>query len=198
MGDDVLEVPSETLALATQIFAGLGYDNTHAETLTSAGIDPCVLVAAGGKPGLYRAVVRAAMDDFRAALDGWAARFTPDVAGVRRFVDDYLDYCIDHKHLYSLWVHRALADAADIADLEREHLAVVSERFSDIFRGSTRLDVQYAVLTIRWTVIGFTFGAVFDDHQAAMDPTNPAARNRFRAYMHDLVALMFPGGSAEE
>ncbi|MFD0660397.1 TetR/AcrR family transcriptional regulator [Thermocatellispora tengchongensis] len=111
--------------VATRLFAALGYDGTTTRQIAeAAGLNiATVSYHVGGKRELYLAVMENAHRVERAALESAIAEFSGrDTATlVHGIVDRYLDFCVAHRDVATLWMHRWLSDAADISDLEQRY-----------------------------------------------------------------------------
>ncbi|MGI8334282.1 TetR/AcrR family transcriptional regulator [Actinomadura scrupuli] len=191
------DVPREVLDIAARMFAGLGYDNTSVRMIICAGADAEAVAAAGGKTGLYRAVMEHAHESVVSALEPAISQITPDAAGVKRIADAFLNFSIENPAVGALWLHRSLADAADISDLEPRYLATEYEMVRDAVRGavSLNLDLQMAILTIEWCVYGFIRGGILDDQGRRVGPDDKAVLKRFRKYLHNLIDAILSDGS---
>jgi AcrR family transcriptional regulator len=185
-------VPSETLEIATRMFAGLGYDNTTTDMIIYAGADPEAVAAVGGKPGLYRAVMERAHHDLISVLGPAISRLTPDAPGLEQMVDVYLDFSVANPRVGALWLHRALCDAVDISDLESRYVATVYDRIIKVLAGKVNphLDLQMAIMTVEWAVYGYTRGGVLNVEGYRGEPKDEALLQRFRGYLHYLIEAM--------
>lgn len=192
MGNENVGTLQDALDIAARMFAGLGYDATTIETIVCAGADPAAVAEAGGKPGLYREVMKLGHEGTLDALEPAIAELTPDPPGVKRIADAFLDFSLDNPQVGALWLHRALDDAADISDLESRYLAAVYGRITEGLRGvvDPNLDLQMAIMTVEWCVYGFIRGGIIDDQGRRGIPYDKAALERFRKYLHFLVDAM--------
>jgi hypothetical protein len=106
---------------------------------------------------------------------------------VERLIDSYLDFCMAHPEVQALWMHRRLADAADVTHLEELYVRPTHDLLHRVLGDLVAEDVnvEYAVWTIVWSVHGFVNGDLRTDAEdGTADPGDVAA---FRAYLH-LVA----------
>src|SRR5438046_1801649 len=142
------------IAVATRLFAALGYDGASTRLIAdAAGLNVAtVSYHVGGKRELYLAVMERAHQIEQAAVNAGLSGSTPAAAGVHRLIDRYLDFCVENPQLVALWVHRWLSDAEDIVHLEERYAAPlfvpVVEALAPIAAPET--DLQYAVMSIIW------------------------------------------------
>ncbi|NJP94144.1 TetR/AcrR family transcriptional regulator [Nonomuraea sp. FMUSA5-5] len=194
------------LKAATQLFAALGYDGTSTRQIAdAAGLNiATVSYHVGGKRELYLAVMEAAHQAEKAALEQALARLPGDdpVAAIHRLADDYLDFCVDHPEVPALWMHRWLSDASDITELERQYvqplLAAVSAALRPAVEAgliAAETDLDYTVWSVIWTVHGFAKGGVLDAEGRRRAAGDRAALRRFRAHLHQSLhrTLGLPG-----
>ncbi|MFC0038950.1 TetR/AcrR family transcriptional regulator [Actinomadura rayongensis] len=176
---------------ATRLFAALGYDGTSTRLIAAtAGLNVAtVAYHVGGKRDLYLTVMERAHQAERAVLE--AHDGVADVPGLRRLLDAYIDFCVEHPEVPALWVHRWQSDAADIADLESRYARPLVERMAAVVRGVAEADVdaEYAVMTVVWCTHGFCRGGV-PDAAGRRGIDRPAEVRRFRAHVHRLVDRM--------
>ncbi|MFC4118737.1 TetR/AcrR family transcriptional regulator [Nonomuraea zeae] len=183
------------LKVATQLFAALGYDGTSTRQIAeAAGLNiATVNYHVGGKRELYLAVMERAHQAEKAALDLALGRLPGDdpAAAIHRLVDDYLDFCVDNPEVPALWMHRWLSDASDITELERQYVkpllaAVTGALGPAVANGliDERVDLEYAMWTVIWSVHGFAKGGVLDDEGRRRGAGDRAALRRFRAHLH--------------
>ncbi|GAA3544788.1 TetR/AcrR family transcriptional regulator [Nonomuraea rosea] len=183
------------LKVATQLFAALGYDGTSTRQIAeAAGLNiATVNYHVGGKRELYLAVMERAHQAEKAALDEALGRLpgADPVAAIHRLVDDYLDFCVDNPEVPALWMHRWLSDASDITELERQYvqplLAAVTGALGPAVETGLideRVDLEYAMWTVIWSVHGFAKGGVLDDAGRRRAAGDRAALRRFRAHLH--------------
>lgn len=191
--------PERILAVATRLFAALGYDGTSTRLIAeAAGLNiATVAYHVGGKRDLYLMVMERAHQAERAALESAVARFTPTAEGARLLADAYLDFCVENPEIPALWMHRWLSDASDVAHLEGMYvkplLGLVVEAVREAVPEGADADVEYAIWTVVWCVHGFSRGGVLDDgghRRRGGDDSKALAR--FRAHLHRLVEQMLP------
>ncbi|MGP3933211.1 TetR/AcrR family transcriptional regulator [Nonomuraea sp. KM88] len=186
---------AQILKVATQLFAALGYDGTSTRQIAdAAGLNiATVNYHVGGKRELYLAVMERAHLAEKAALEQALDRLPGDdpAAGIHRLVDDYLDFCVDNPEVPALWMHRWLSDAGDITELERRYVqplfAAVAATMRPIAESGlidARVDLEYAMWTVVWSVHGFAKGGVLDDQGRRRGAGDRAVLRRFRAHLH--------------
>jgi AcrR family transcriptional regulator len=121
-----------------------------------------------------------------------SAEFTPDTAGVRRFLDLYLDFYVANPHIASLWTQRRLRDAADIANIEGEYttpqVKQVAETVADAVQPG--LDLELCLWTIAWCVQDFVQGGIPDAQGNRIGHSDPETLARFRTHLHSFVPRM--------
>ena len=182
------------LDAATRLFAGLGYDGTSTRMIAdAAGLNiATVAYHVGGKRDLYLAVMERAHRAEQGVVDAALADFTPDRDGVRRLVDRYLDFCVEHPEIPALWMHRWLSDAADVVHLEGSYVKPLLAKVGEAVRQAAGddVDVEYAVMTVIWTTHGFCRGGVLDADGRRTGLDDPKQVARFRAHLHRLVLGM--------
>jgi Transcriptional regulator len=190
------------IEVATRLFAELGFDGTSTRMIAeAAGVDVDEMVElVGDKTELYRTVMAHAYQTELEALRAAAAGFTPTLQGLYDLADAYLDFCLDHPEILSLWMHRWLGDAIDVDRLEDEFTRPMSGMVANLVRDLVPPDVDadYVIWTIVWSVYGFLTGGA--KHAAAADPAaritgsgrrpDPAALARFRAHLRTLIRRM--------
>ncbi|MEU3794298.1 helix-turn-helix domain-containing protein [Streptomyces fructofermentans] len=179
------------VAAATALFADHGYDGTSTRRIAAeAGLNMAtVAYHVGGKPDLYREVMRRAHLAEQQALTAALAAFrelapTDPVAAVTGLVDEYLDFCLAQPHIPALWMRRWLADAAEFADLEASYARPLIESVRDTVdealaalpaAAATPDDVEMTVWTVLWTTHGFCRSGIRTEVP------------RFRAHLRGLV-----------
>ncbi|MBE1530670.1 TetR/AcrR family transcriptional regulator [Actinomadura algeriensis] len=191
------------LDTATRLFAELGYDGTSLQLIAdAAGVGvPDVREFGDGKGGLYRAVFLRADRAERDAMEPALTAFTPDMPGVLRLVDAYLDFYVHRTDVLALWLHRWMGDAADVPGLEEHYTTPLSRRVVDTVRPLVPpgADADHVVWTIVWCVYGFLSGGlVYTDRETGpqrlrgqgVRPRDGAAVERFRTHLHMLVERM--------
>ncbi|QKG27065.1 TetR/AcrR family transcriptional regulator [Actinomadura verrucosospora] len=188
-----MEDEEQIIALATRLFAELGYDSTGVDLIADAAGDggQALIAAAGGKSGLYRRVMDRAYRAEQDMLDAALAAYTPDPAGTHRVIDDYLDFYVANPEIIALWMHRWMGDAADVGELERDFVDPQDELVTGVVAGEVPPDVAVDLLvrTVVWCVFGFLSGGVRGG-RGRTEPRSPEAIERFRDYLHVLVDRM--------
>lgn len=182
------------IGAATRLFAELGYDGTSTRMIAdAAGLGtPVIASEIGSKRDLYLAVMERAHQSEQGVLEAAAAEFTPDRAGVERFVGSYLDFCVANPQIPALWMHRRLSDAADIAEMEKLYVLPAGLLGVETLRTVARpgVAVEFIVWTIVWCIHNFVAGGVLNlagDRRGADDPQILAW---FRTELSQSVARM--------
>lgn len=193
------------LKIATQLFAALGYDGTSTRQIAdAAGLNVATVnYHVGGKRDLYLAVMgranlteQTALAEAAAAL---AAASPPEApAALHRLLDRYVDVCVEHPEIPSLWMHRWLSDAGDITSLEREYvqplITLITEALAPL-PIDPEVDVEYALWSVIWCVNGFARGGVLDRDGTRKGAGDVRAVQHFRSHLHLMVhrTLGLPG-----
>jgi AcrR family transcriptional regulator len=191
------------LQAATELFAERGYDATSTRTIADAvGLNiATVAYHVGGKPDLYREVVRRGHEAQRDAMARPLLELGatgPDPTEVRaalgRFVDAYLDFCVANPHVPALWMRRWLSEGADVAEIETDYAGPLVREVSSVVRAvldragmAAGLDVDMLVFTIVWTSHSFVRAGIIDHSGRRLAPDESAMLRRFRAHLHDVV-----------
>ncbi len=179
------------LAVATRLFAALGYDGASTRLIAeAAGLNiATVSYHVGGKRELYLAVMERAHRIERTAVHAGIGELTPDADGVHRMIDHYLDFCVANPEIVALWVHRWLSDAEDIADLERRYAWPLFEPVVNALRplAGPDVDLEFSVMTIIWCTHGFVTGGLPDAETKRFGVSSPGAVERFRTHLHRLA-----------
>ncbi|MEV5571777.1 TetR/AcrR family transcriptional regulator [Spirillospora sp. NPDC052269] len=179
------------LDVATGLFAELGYDGTSTRLIAeAAGLNiATVAYHVGNKRDLYLAVMERAHQRERAALEEATADLTPDVEGVMRLLDRYVDFCAANPDVPALWVHRWLSDASDVAHLENAYVQPLMEMVADSVGkvAGDDVDIEYLVWSVIWCTHGFASGGVLRGDGARHRMDDPSALIRFRAHMRRMV-----------
>jgi AcrR family transcriptional regulator len=183
----------QIIAVATRLFAELGYDSTETELIADAAGDGGQeqIAAAGGKSGLYRRVMDRAYRAEQGMLETALASYTPDGDGAHRVIDVYLDFYVANPEIVALWMHRWMGDAADVGELEDDFVDPQDALVSGVVGGLVPPDVAVDLLvrTVVWCVFGFLSGGV-PGGRGRTEPRSPEAIERFRGYLHVLIDRM--------
>lgn len=183
--------PERIIEAATRLFAALGYDGTSTRMIAeAAGLNVAtVAYHAGGKRDLYLTVMERAHKAERVVLEDAVAQ-VGDTEGVLTIVDRYVDFCAENPEIPTLWMHRWLSDAADVAHLENQY----TRPLLDLVAGAVRkfvpddVDVEYFLWTVVWCTHGFGTGGVLDAEGRRRGLEDPRELARFRAHVRRLVA----------
>jgi len=212
MTTETLTSRDRILSTATRLFAERGYEATSTRAIADAvGLNiATVAYHVGGKSDLYREVMRAAHEAQResvvsALTDLASAAPTAEAtrAGLHRFVDAYLTFCVSHPEVPALWMRRWLAEGEDLTELEQEFTGPLIEQVGGAVRealdraGLTDgVDVELLVYTIVWTTHAFSRAGVVDGSGVRVAPTDLVTLDRFRRHLHRLVdgTLALPVG----
>jgi AcrR family transcriptional regulator len=178
---------------AEGLFAQLGYDQiTNQMIADTAGVSVSEITRLiGGKRDVYLAVMMRVHGEEQAFLERAAAEFTPDAAGVHRFLDQYLDFFVVHPQTAALWMQRRFQDASDIpleATYTYPQLILVAGLTADVIE--LDVDMELMLLTLVWCVHNFVQGGIPDPEGARITADDPAMLARFRAHLHRLVERM--------
>ncbi|WP_433513310.1 TetR/AcrR family transcriptional regulator [Nonomuraea sp. CA-143628] len=185
------------LRVATRLFAALGHDGVsvgqigEAAGLTTAAITPYFPT----KRHLYLAVMERAQQDLSAVIDKRAGELTAATpqerpAALHRFIDGYIDLCVEHPEVPALWMHRWLSDASDIEELESlsaQPLAQYAVDSITALAAPVHADAQLTTYTLVWCIQGFSVSGILDTTGQRRRPDDPDALRRFRAHMHQLL-----------
>jgi len=186
VGDETGE-DTRVLDAARRLFAGLGYDGTTTEMIaTAAGVPPSAVE--GGKAGLYRAI----LEDFYTAqmkmFDEVEAGYRSDGGDLHRAVDRFLDFYLDHPEGLAVWLYRGLLDAVDVEDVEERFRRPLTHRLFEIFDTLESIpDPETWISAFSWCITGFLNGGILTRETDPLTVADPAARRRFRAFMHRLT-----------
>ncbi len=191
------------LRAATELFAERGYDATSTRTIAeSVGLNiATVAYHVGGKPDLYREVVRRGHEAQRdamaaplVALAGTGSEPEEVREALGRFVDAYLDFCVTNPHVPALWMRRWLSEGDDVAEIETDYAGPLVREVSSVAREvldragmAADLDVDMLVFTIVWTSHSFVRAGVIDHSGRRLSPHDQAMLSRFRRHLRDLV-----------
>jgi AcrR family transcriptional regulator len=205
MSAGVSEGRESILRVATRLFAALGYDGTSATQIAEAsGVDVADLIEEfGGKRELYLAVMEAAHRDHRAVLEAAAtdlmtAPAEQKVAALHGLIDRYIDFCAARPDFPALWMHRWLADASDVTDLELQYVQPMAQLVIDSVApvvAAPDVDPDYTIISVIYCVHSFVLSGVFDKAGNRRGSEDPKALGRFRRHMHQMVhrTLGLPG-----
>lgn len=198
------------LHAATELFAERGYDATSTRTIAErVGLNiATVAYHVGGKPDLYREVVRRGHEAQRDAMAGPLVELAStgaDPSEVRaalgRFVDAYLDFCVANPHVPALWMRRWLREGEDVAQIETDYAGPLVREVSSVVRGvldraglAADLDVDMLVFTIVWTSHSFVRAGIIDHSGQRLSPHESAMLERFRHHLHDVVDRLVDRG----
>lgn len=196
---------------ATRLFAAMGYDGTSLDQIADAVGRSTEEVRRehGDKHTLYLAVMERGFQAEQAALSSCLAKVSCTshadcVRSIHLLVDGYVDFAAGHPDVQALWVHRWLADAIDITELERRYmqplytaaLAVLgpAQEQGYICREA---DLEYTWHTMMWAVRGFGLGGVPQPCEAGGRAgfSDVRAAQRFRLHLHRVMhrSLGLPG-----
>ncbi len=207
---DTVTSRDRILRAATELFAERGYEATSTRAIAdSVGLNiATVAYHVGGKPDLYREVVRLGHQAQRDAMAGPLVELAatgPDPAEVRAalrgFVDAYLDFCVANPHVPALWMRRWLSDGADVAEIETDYAGPLVREVSSAVRlvldragMAADLDVDMLVFTIVWTSHSFVRAGIIDHSGRRLSPHESAMLSRFRHHLHDVVDRLVDRG----
>lgn len=189
--------------MATDLFSRHGYDATSTRAIgDAAGLNiATVAYHVGGKAELYREVMRRAHEVQRDAVVEALARVTacePTPAATREalhgFVDAYLDFCLAHPEVPSLWMRRWLAEGEDLAVVEKEVVGPLVAQVAEQVRATLdraglthEVDLEMLVYSIVWTTHSFSRAGFIDVSGERRQAVDQEMRDRFRAHLHHLV-----------
>ncbi|MGI5327734.1 TetR/AcrR family transcriptional regulator [Actinomadura nitritigenes] len=188
---EVAEVSESLRGIASRLFAEIGYDGTTIDMLISAGASRQEVAAAGGKSGLYRAVMEDLLKRRCRALEAVLADASPGLEGFSRLADAFLDFNLENPTASALWTHRSLHDAADFSDLESRFIAPVARMMIDNDHGRTLPTApEMQLATIGWCVMGFLTRGLFNADGSTSGAEDPDTVSRFREHLHQLIRFM--------
>jgi AcrR family transcriptional regulator len=194
-------ITEQIIAVATRLFAQLGYDGTSMQLIgDAAGLDQATVTAhVGSRSELYVAVMRRVFAAERRAVMGEIGTFTPTWSCMSRLLDAYLDFYADSPQIVELWLHRRMGDAADITGLDDVYVRPPFLAIAEALRREAPgdVDVDYVIWTIVWLVSGFLSTGIMhsapgghphgtDLHLTAEDLED------FRGYLHEVVRRLLP------
>ncbi|NKZ07428.1 TetR/AcrR family transcriptional regulator [Actinomadura latina] len=181
----------QVIDVATRLFSELGYDGTSLQLIADAmgAATTAIVEVAGDKRALYLEVMHRAFEAERAMLQAVVSQAEPGRTAVHQIVDTYLDFHLAHPHNRSLWAHRWVDDAADIAELEdhyaRPLLNLAARKIRDVVPPD--VDPYYLLGTMVWCVHGFLGSGVLERTQGMRRADNPQAVASFRHHLHVLM-----------
>jgi AcrR family transcriptional regulator len=195
------QTAQQIIAVASRLFAQLGYDGTSVQLISdAAGVAPATVTAlAGTKTDLYRTVVGRVFEAEQAAVMSVVGSFTPTRTTLARILDAYLDFYVENPYVVKLWLQRRMGDAADVADLETLYVRPSFLAFADVLHEAAPqdVDVDYVIWTIIWLVSGFLSTGIM--HSRPLDHPHgtrlhitPEDLDDFRAYLHEVIRRMLP------
>ncbi|SEG91626.1 DNA-binding transcriptional regulator, AcrR family [Nonomuraea solani] len=196
------------LRSATSLFSALGYDGTDlAQIAEAAGVDTAAVGACfTDKRHLYLEVMGLAhrlLADVIEARSAELAAAPPEgrAEALHRFIDGYIDLCVDHPEVPALWMHRWLSDASDIADPDSDNAQPLTQAAVDAVSTLAEpigADALYTTYTMVWCIQGFSLSGVLNGTGTRRGPEDRQHLRRFRAHMHQLLGrelgLEVPGG----
>ncbi|MEU8310499.1 TetR/AcrR family transcriptional regulator [Actinomadura sp. NPDC048955] len=188
---DGVRISEQVLTTAARLFSELGYDELTARNIADAcNVDAAVVTDAyGGKSGVYLAVMERLTQERMDYLSPAVAAFTPDFEGLIRLIDRYLDYCLEHQELPSIWMHRWMSDATDFPDLEARYGTQPIIMLVDLVAEAVADDVDPELFTwqVIWAVHSVVRGGIVgvDGVRRHLDDVN--VRQRFRRSLHQMA-----------
>ncbi|MFB9197271.1 TetR/AcrR family transcriptional regulator [Actinomadura verrucosospora] len=181
-------IPERVLTTAARLFSELGYDEASTQIISDAcGIEHSVVTDHyGGKIGLYKVVLRELTALRIESMKGALKEFTPDVAGLIRLIDSYLDFCLQYPELPALWMHRWMSDATDIPEAEvRDSLRELDQIVGLIAQAVAEdVDPEMFNWNVVWVVNSFIRGGITDSDGVSHRADDPDTLMRFRRYLH--------------
>ncbi|MGW0805994.1 TetR/AcrR family transcriptional regulator [Nonomuraea sp. NPDC002799] len=189
------------LRAATRMFAALGFDGTSIEQIgEAAGVSaPALTSHFPTKRELYLTVMEQASRTLSAAVEETAAELRNAPADARgpalhRFVDAFIDVCVEHPEIPQLWGHRWLSDASDIADLEARAVQQLIQLAVDsiaVVSKPADADALFSTYAMIWCVHGFALSGVLDGTGQRRGIEDERASQRFRTHMHQMLGRVF-------
>jgi AcrR family transcriptional regulator len=188
---DEESVEERLLAVAGRLLSELGYDAVTNEMIAeAAGVDlPTLVERYGGKRGVFMTVLKRVHRRRIERLRAVEAVYTPDLDGLWRLLDEYLDLCLDTPELGAFWMQRWLSDASDIPQLDAMFGGPELGRVIAMVRGAVAddLDAGMVMRTLTWTILAFSQKGIVDTDGVRQEPRDPETRQRFRAHLHQLA-----------
>ncbi|MEU6742616.1 TetR/AcrR family transcriptional regulator [Streptosporangium sandarakinum] len=201
--DDDPSPRERIMEAATRLFAERGYGATSTRAIADAvGLNiATVAYHVGGKPELYRAVMRRAhlaqREVVTAALEQLHAcgPSTEETrAALLGFVDAYLSFCLSRPEVGALWIRRWLSEGADMAEIETEFAGPLIAEVAAAVRAvidragiGAGADVEMLTFTIVWTAHSFGQAGIIDPAGRRVGPRDVAVLDRFRRNLHAVV-----------
>ncbi|XVQ06384.1 TetR/AcrR family transcriptional regulator [Spirillospora sp. CA-255316] len=182
--------PEPVRSAALRLFASLGYDSTTNESIAAAaGVSTEEIRKAGGRTGLYLAIVKDFFQGLNAVVDDAMKDFTPDATGAHMVVDRVLDYIFDNQLAMTVWQYRGLADAADMAELDKDLQQPWTRRMAETLGPPliNSADLEVLMSCYMWCSHGFFLGGILQKHGPPVGADNAEACIRYRSYMHRLT-----------
>lgn len=185
------------LRVATRLFAALGHDGVSIGQIgEAAGLNTATINEHfPTKRHLYLAVMERARRVLAAVIDKRADELktaAPEerLAALHRFIDGYIDLCVEHPEVPALWMHRWLSDASDIEELESLAAQPLTQNAIDCIAALAapmHADARFTTYTMIWCIQGFSLSGVLDTTGQRHRPSDPDTLRRFRAHMHQLL-----------
>lgn len=201
--DDGSSRRERILEAATRLFAERGYDATGTRAIADAvGLNiATVAYHVGGKPELYRAVMRRThlaqrevVADALEQLHTCGASPDETRAALLGFVDSYLSFCLSHPEVGALWIRRWLSEGADVTEIETEFAGPLMAEVAAAVRAvldragiGAGVDVEMLTFTIVWTAHSFGQAGIVDPSGRRLGPHDVAVLDRFRRNLHAVV-----------
>lgn len=140
------------------------------------------------KLALYRVVMERVLAVQLASFQDSAEKAPAGAAGLHQLLDDYIEFYTDHPEFLALWQHRWLSDAVDLPDIEENYRLPLQALVHRTLQRPELANVDIAMMAgvFDWSVHGFVTGDLPADAEG-VTYSAPAARTRFRSYMHLLL-----------
>ncbi|MFC5745372.1 TetR/AcrR family transcriptional regulator [Actinomadura rugatobispora] len=181
-------------AAAVRLFAELGYDMVSTQMIAdAAGVDQSTVADRhGGKRALYVTSMNWAAQQWQDQVQSMRGDYTPDVGGLIRFVDRYLEYCREHPELPRLLVHRWFSDARDVAGINEEIIVPRVREAVEVVRSALGPDAdpEAALWTLGWSIYGYLQSGYLDESGERRTPDDPQTLRRFRHHLRWLIHKM--------
>ena len=193
--EDPDRIDDRITGAALRLFANLGYDSVDNQMIAdAAGVSRGAVSAAGGRREIYMQIIEGFYKAQVQSLDDAEKSFVPNEAGVRRFIEQLLEFYLDHLDEMAIWQHRYLKDAADIPGIEETYRVPVFQRVAEIAGPeiTRRVDVQVIGNLVSWSLRGFlTEGITRIGSATPLRQDSPEGRKAFGAYIYYLTDLIF-------